>query len=65
MIGGLWSAAAGIIVIESTFEKTTLSAKVRVAGSFIGALIGGIYLLLFPFTFRYKTCQIYYLISHP
>lgn len=50
MIGGLWAVISAIIVLESTFKETLHSAKVRILGSLIGAIIAGVYLLFFPFT---------------
>jgi uncharacterized membrane protein YccC len=50
VIGGLWSVISGIIVFESTRPKVLRSAKLRVIGSFIGALVSGVYLYFFSFT---------------
>ena len=49
-IGGLWAVISGIIVYEDSRSKALTSAKLRVIGSFIGALISGVYLYFFPFT---------------
>jgi uncharacterized membrane protein YccC len=49
-IGGLWSVISGIIVFDDVRTKVLRSAKLRVIGSFIGALVSGVYLYFFPFT---------------
>ncbi len=49
-VGGLWATISAIIVLETTHTKTLFSAKNRMIGTFIGAVLSGIYLLLFPFT---------------
>jgi uncharacterized membrane protein YccC len=50
MIGGLWAVISGIIVIEMTFRETVNSAKVRILGSLLGAIISGVYLIFLPFS---------------
>jgi len=50
LVGGLWATISAIIVLESTHYETYTSAKNRIVGSFIGAVLSGIYLLMFPFT---------------
>ena len=56
-VGGLWAAISGIIVIEATARDTLHSAKIRIIGSFTGAIISGIYLFFFPFSlFGYGIC---------
>jgi uncharacterized membrane protein YccC len=49
-IGGLWSVISGVIVFEDARKKVLRSAKLRVIGTFIGALVSGVYLYFFPFT---------------
>ncbi len=50
LVGGLWATISAIIVLEVSHHETLTSAKNRLVGSFIGAVLSGIYLLLFPFT---------------
>ena len=50
LIGGLWATISAIIVLEASHTETLFSAKNRIIGTFIGAVLSGIYLLLFPFT---------------
>jgi len=50
LVGGLWATISAIIVLEVSHYKTLNSAKLRLTGSFIGAVLSGIYLLLFPFS---------------
>ena len=49
ILGGVWSVVSGIVVLQATFEDTRGSAMLRVLGTFIGATIAAIYLMLFPF----------------
>ena len=51
LVGGLWAVISAIIVIEATNKETYSSAKNRIFGSLIGAIVGGVYLLFFNFTF--------------
>ncbi|MCF6776743.1 FUSC family protein [Thiotrichales bacterium 19X7-9] len=48
IIGGLWAAISGIVVIQNTRKLTDHMAVVRLIGSFIGAAIAGIFLVFFP-----------------
>jgi len=48
LVGGLWATISAIIVLELSHEETLASAKTRLIGSFIGAVVSGIYLILFP-----------------
>lgn len=50
LVGGLWATISAIIVLEVSHYRTLVSAKHRLIGSFIGAVLSGIYLLLFPFS---------------
>lgn len=50
LVGGLWATISAIIVLEVSHYETITSAKNRLIGSFIGAVLSGIYLWLFPFT---------------
>ena len=50
LIGGMWAVISAIIVNESTSQETYYSARNRIIGSLIGAIISGVYLLLFPFS---------------
>jgi uncharacterized membrane protein YgaE (UPF0421/DUF939 family) len=50
LVGGLWAVISAIIVLESTHVKTYGSAKSRIIGSLIGAIISGVYLFFFDFT---------------
>ena len=49
-IGGLWSVISGLVVIQGRSTETLKSAKLRIIGSCIGALVSGTYLYFFPFT---------------
>lgn len=49
-IGGLWSVISGLVVLQSTRSETLSSASLRVLGSLIGAIVGGAYLLVLPFS---------------
>lgn len=49
-IGGLWAVISGILVIESTRSQTMASAKRRLIGSLIGAILGGAYLYFVSFS---------------
>ena len=49
-IGGLWSVISGLVVIEGRRVDTFKSAKLRIIGSCIGALVSGTYLYFFPFS---------------
>lgn len=50
LVGGLWAVISAIIVIEATQKETFNSAKKRIVGTLIGAILSGIYLLFFHFT---------------
>ena len=50
LVGGLWAVISAIIVIEASHKETISSAKNRIIGSLIGAVVSGVYLLFFPFT---------------
>ncbi len=50
LVGGLWAVISAIIVIEATDLETYSSAKNRITGTLIGAIVSGAYLLLFPFS---------------
>lgn len=50
LVGGLWASISAIIVLEASHPETFTSAKNRVIGTFIGAILSGIYLMIFPFT---------------
>lgn len=49
VIDGLWAVISGLLVWQSTPRRTREAAKLRFNASFIGALIGGIYLMFFDF----------------
>ena len=49
VIGGVWSVVSGILVLQATLEDTRGSAMLRVLGTFIGAAVAAIYLVLFRF----------------
>lgn len=49
-IGGLWAVISGIIVLEGTARDSLRSAKNRIIGTMIGAIIAGIYLYFFQFS---------------
>ena len=50
LVGGLWAVISAIIVIEASHKETYTSAKNRIIGSLIGAIVSGVYLFFFPFT---------------
>jgi len=50
LVGGLWAVISAIIVIEASHIETYISAKNRIIGSLIGAIVSGFYLLFFPFS---------------
>jgi uncharacterized membrane protein YccC len=49
VIGGVWSVISGIIVLQATLEDTRGSAKLRVLGTLIGAVVAALYLAGLPF----------------
>jgi len=49
-IGGLWSLISAIVVLQATSRDTWKSAVLRVLGTLIGAMLGGGYLYLLPFS---------------
>ncbi len=49
-IGGLWAVISAIIVLEATAINTLNTARIRIVGTSTGAIISGVYLLLFPFS---------------
>ncbi len=51
LVGALWAVISAIMVLETTPAETFHAAKHRLTGSFLGALVSGIYLFFFPFTF--------------
>ena len=57
-IGGLWAVISAIIVIQENGRETTKSALQRIIGSFIGAVLSGLYLFFFPFSIiGYALCM--------
>jgi uncharacterized membrane protein YgaE (UPF0421/DUF939 family) len=50
MVGGLWAVISAIIVIEASNKETYTSAKNRISGSLIGAILSGVYLVFFSFS---------------
>ena len=50
ILGGVWSVVSGIVVLQATLEDTRGSAALRVLGTFIGAAISAVYLVLLPFS---------------
>ena len=50
LVGGLWAVISAIIVLETTHKETFASAKNRLIGTFIGALVSGVYLYYFSFS---------------
>lgn len=49
-VGGVWSVISGLVVLQSTIRETLKSSLLRSIGTFIGALIAGLYLTLFGFS---------------
>jgi uncharacterized membrane protein YgaE (UPF0421/DUF939 family) len=57
-IGGLWAGISAVIVIENSPKKTRNSALQRIIGSFIGAVLSGLYLFFLPFSVAgYALCM--------
>lgn len=57
-IGGLWAVISAVIVLQQDQEETRTSAWQRIMGTFIGAVLSGLYLFLFPFTvIGYALCM--------
>lgn len=50
IVGGLWSLISAVVVLQATRRGTIDSVWRRLLGTFIGALLSAIYLLLFPFS---------------
>lgn len=50
MIGGLWAGISAVVVLQGTLRDTRKAALLRVASTFVGALVCAIYLWLFPFS---------------
>lgn len=50
LVGGLWAVISAIIVLEATHKETFTSAKNRLIGTFIGAIVSGVYLYFFTFS---------------
>jgi uncharacterized membrane protein YccC len=48
-IGGMWSAISAILVFQGTMGETRTAALLRLRGTLIGAIAGGLYLSFFPF----------------
>ncbi|MDA7742378.1 FUSC family protein [Francisellaceae bacterium] len=59
IISGLWCAISGIIVLQDTRRKTIHSAFVRIAGSLLGAVIGGFFLTVFSPSFWLITPMVF------
>ena len=49
--GALWAVISGYIVLEDSTSELYLSALKRIVGTFVGALVCGIYLSFYPITF--------------
>ena len=50
LVGGLWSLISAVVVLQATRRGTIDSVWRRLLGTFIGAVVSGIYLSLFPFS---------------
>jgi uncharacterized membrane protein YccC len=50
LMGALWSAISGIVVLQATRRDTLASAWLRVLGTLIGAGISAAYLSILPFS---------------
>ena len=50
IVGGLWSLISAVVVLQATRRATVDSVWRRLLGTFIGAVLSGIYLSLFPFS---------------
>lgn len=44
IMGGVWSVISGLVVLQATTRDTWKSAGLRVLGTFIGAVVSGLYL---------------------
>ncbi len=51
LVGALWSVISAYIVLEATPSEVYIAAKNRVIGSFIGAIVSGVFFSFFSFTF--------------
>lgn len=58
LVGGLWAVISAIIVLESSHAETFASAKFRLIGSFLGAILSAIYLYFFTFSILGLTATI-------
>jgi uncharacterized membrane protein YccC len=50
LIGALWAAISGLVVLQATRQDTLASAWLRILGTLIGAVVSAIYLSLLPFS---------------
>lgn len=48
-MGGLWALISGIVVLQADWPATWSSAKLRIVGSLIGAIVSALYLYFLPF----------------
>jgi uncharacterized membrane protein YgaE (UPF0421/DUF939 family) len=48
-IGALWATITGTVVLADTYGCTVAKAKLQVLGGLFGAIVGFIYLSVFPF----------------
>jgi uncharacterized membrane protein YccC len=48
-IGAVWCVVAGIVVLQASRHETMKASILRLVGTFVGAFVGAIYLLLFPY----------------
>jgi uncharacterized membrane protein YccC len=48
--GGIWALMSGNVVLQETRGKTWSAARLQVLGTFVGAIVSGAYLSLFPFS---------------
>lgn len=48
-MGGLWALISGIVVLQADWQSTWASARLRILGSLIGAIVSAVYLSFLPF----------------
>lgn len=49
-LGAMWAAISGIVVLQDTLRDTWAATRARVFGTFIGALLAAVFLILLPVT---------------
>ena len=71
--GGMWSAISGLLVLQTTTQATGQAGIQRILGSFIGAIVAVLYLVVLPFSpiglavtvaITYLVCQLLRIPQH-